>query len=99
MAHVLYGMRGADVGETALLISEALGSDLQERESDYFGIYRSIATAGVQIKVVSRIDPEGEPLEDGLDEYQTLVYVQGESVLSQFGSLVSPGGPLDKLRD
>lgn len=98
MKHLLYGVRRTDVPQTARLIAEILGCNFQERESDYLGIYQIAKISAAQIKVVSQLDPEGDPLEDGFEEYGTLVYVDGESEIQQLDSLTGPQGPLERLR-
>jgi hypothetical protein len=99
MKHVLYGMRGADVAQAALLIAQALECDFQERESDYLGIYQIARIAEAHIRVMSQTDPEGDPIEEEFEEYETLIYVDGESAFPQIESLTAPQGPLEKLRD
>lgn len=85
--------------ETAQLIGKALECTFRERESDYLGVYRIVRIGEGQIRVISQTDPEGDPVEEGFVEYETLIDVEGDSILPQFESLTAPEGPLDKLRD
>ncbi|MGK5545585.1 hypothetical protein ACSNOH_12750 [Streptomyces sp. URMC 127] len=99
MKHSLYGVREADVHQTARIIAEVLNCDFQERESDYLGVYWLARAAEARIKVVSLLAPDGEPLEEGFEQYETLIYVDAESFIPQFDGLTAPQGPLERLRD
>lgn len=98
MRSLLLGARSGDVAEIASLIERTLGYNFQERESDYFGTYRIAKADGLQIKVVSLLDPEGAPLEEGFGGFETLIYADGDLSGIQFGTLTVPQGPLEKLR-
>jgi hypothetical protein len=72
----LYGVRNADVEQTAAALSARLGCEFRTRDSHYLGIYQKAMVGSTQIRVVAQPDPEGEPLEDGFEDYQTLIYVE-----------------------
>jgi hypothetical protein len=73
---VLYGVRNANVEQTADALAERLGCEFRVRDSHYLGIYQKAQIGSTQIRVVAQPDPEGEPLEDGFEEYHTLIYVE-----------------------
>jgi hypothetical protein len=98
MKHSLYGARIAGVSEVALAIGGLLVCEFQTRESDYIGVYRMATVSEAKIQVVAQPDPEGEPIEDGFEEYVTLVYVDGEVDTHLFDKLLSHRGGLERLR-
>lgn len=79
--HQLYGLKVKDPSRIVQFLSDLLGCVFQERESDFLGIYWLARTDPCVIKVISQPDPEGEYIEPEFAEFETLIYVDGESGL------------------
>jgi hypothetical protein len=95
----LYGIRNVAAAQAARGIGELLNCTFDERESDYLGMYWLAWADGNDIRVVSQPDPDGEPLEDDFADYQTLVYVDGETDFAALPGTELEGGTLEVLRD
>ena len=99
MKHTLYGVKGAAVADVGQAVSAALSTDLQERESDYLGVYLSGKTSATKVRVVSQPDPEGEPVEPEFAEWDVLVYLDGPDELPSLNGLELAAGVIRVLRE
>lgn len=100
MTHsLLYGVRHAGVESTAAAIGAALACAFQPRESDYLGSYLKTAAGSAVIRVVAQPDPEGEPLEDGFADFDTLIYVEAADDLPTLAGLRVGDDTVQLLRD
>jgi hypothetical protein len=96
---LLYGARTSDVNAVADALQARLGCEFEERDSDYLGAYRLARLELTEIKVMSALDPDSEPLEAEFDAYQTLVYVTTQEEFEALDAMPVPGGALELLRD
>lgn len=99
MKHTLYGAKGAEVAEVGRAVSSALSTELQERESDYLGVYLSGKVSSTKVRVVSQPDPEGEPVEPEFSEWDVLVYLDGPDELPSLNGLEFGAGVIRALRE
>jgi hypothetical protein len=84
---LLYGVRHASVESTAAAIGAALACVFQSRDSDYLGSYLKASAGAAVIRVVAQPDPEGEPLEDGFADFDTLIYIEAGDNLPTLAGL------------
>ncbi len=96
---VLYGVRNANVDETAAALSAQLGCEFRERDSDYLGVYQKAQIGSTHIRVVAQPDPEGEALEDGFEDYNTLIYVEVEDDFPPLDGVPVAADAVNRLRE
>jgi hypothetical protein len=77
--HNIFGVRGVALGRCAVLIAELLAVDMVERESDYLGCYFAGAGSDFNVRIVEQPDPEGELLEPEHQDYDVIIYLDGQS--------------------
>lgn len=97
--YLLYGVRSSDLDAVAEALESRLGCRFEERESDYLGVYRLARINLTEIKVMSWLDEDDEPVEAGFDGYETLVYVTTEEDFQPLDGTPVAGGVLELLRD
>jgi hypothetical protein len=102
---VLLGARPATLPEVAASLEARTGVTFEQRDSYFWGVYRIAYPSWGRIKIVTQLDPAGDPFEDEHPDYEVLVYIRvcDESsidlteILGQEGQLVvlrrSPRGP------
>jgi hypothetical protein len=96
---LLYGVRHAGVEPTAAAIGAALACAFQPRESDYLGPYLKATAGSSVIRVIAQPDPEGEPLEDGFEEFETLIYIEADHAAPTLAGLRVGDDTVRLLRD
>lgn len=96
---VLYGVRNANVEQTAAALSNRLGCEFRVRDSHYLGIYRKAQIGSTQIRVVAQPDPEGEALEDGFEDYHTLIYVEVDGDFPALDGVPVAAEAVNRLRE
>lgn len=73
---VLCGSNEA-ASEVAQRMASALGGVFALRESEFWGEYWLWTEPGMEIKVVTQPDMEGEMVEEDFPGYRTLIYFEG----------------------
>jgi hypothetical protein len=92
---VLYGVRGLDVENTAQLIARMLPCTFEERENEFRGTNLVAVTREGELQVSAVYGLKGEIVEDDFQEYNTVVYVDGEETAARLSPLSAPRGPLE----
>jgi hypothetical protein len=95
---VLLGARTASIEETATAIAARLGISFHKRDSHFYGDYFLAEIDRGEISVVSQPDPEGEPLEEGFEDYRTLVYIETDAECPELHQLPVVDEHLERLR-
>jgi hypothetical protein len=98
MKHALYGVKKVAVAQVGQAVSSVLSVELEQRESDYLGIYLSGMAGSTKVRIVGRPDPEGEPFEREFPEWDVLIYLDGPDVFPSLGGLELEGGVIRALR-
>ena len=96
--HLLFGVRKASVDATATAIGSAVECSFEDRDSSYLGPYKFAVVGSSEIKVVSQIDPDGEPLEEDFEDFATLVYVDSDGDAVSLEGISVANEPLEQLR-
>jgi hypothetical protein len=96
---VLYGVKNLGVEEVTAVLGTRLALTFQDRESDYFGIYKMASDGSTEIRLVAQPDPAGDPLEDDFVDYNTLVYVETDSDFPALEGVRVGSEVVDRLRE